>query len=103
MFRVQTVSLLAEPYYQDRDAREPAPAVVPVYGHPSAHVIVIVTFSNAKRLFLDVYQDICPDYIQNNLDGFCWKSNCRYLGDAMFDRLVVAGLAYKNEFRYRIN
>lgn len=64
---------------------------------------VHIAISNAKRLFLDVYHDICPGYIQNYLSEFCWKFNRRYFGDALFDRLVVAGLGYRNEFRYRIN
>lgn len=66
---------------------------------PWAHIAI----SNAKRLFLDVYHDICPEYIQNYLSEFCWEFNRRYFGDALFDRLVITCLAYNNEFRYRIN
>lgn len=51
---------------------------------------------------LDVYHDICPAYIQNYLSEFCWKFNRRTMADGMFDRLVVAGLGYKNTFRYNI-
>lgn len=63
---------------------------------------VHIAISNAKRLFLDVYHDICPAYVQNYLSEFCWKFNRRTMADGMFDRLVVAGLGYKNTFRYNI-
>lgn len=63
---------------------------------------VHIAISNAKRLLLDVYHDITPDYLQNYLNEFCYKFNRRYFGDGLFDRLMVAALAYKNDFRYNI-
>lgn len=36
------------------------------------------------------------------LDEYCYKFNRRYFGDWLFDRLMVAALAYKNDFRYNI-
>ena len=63
---------------------------------------VHIAISNAKRLLLDVYHDIRPDYLQSYLNEFCYKFNRRTFGDKLFDRLVVAALAYKNEFRYNI-
>jgi len=63
---------------------------------------VHIAISNAKRLLLDVYHDITPGYLQNYLNEFCYKFNRRRFGDALFDRLMVAALAYKNDFRYNI-
>lgn len=63
---------------------------------------VHVAIGNAKRLLLDVYHDISPDYLQNYLNEFCYKFNRRRFGDGLFDRLMVAALAYKNDFRYNI-
>ena len=63
---------------------------------------VHIAISNAKRLLLDVYHDISPDYLQSYLNEFCYKFNRRYFGDELFDRLMVTALAYKNEFRYNI-
>ena len=34
------------------------------------------------------------------LDEFCYKFNRRYAGEALFNRLLVACVSYKNEFRY---
>lgn len=63
---------------------------------------VHIAISNAKRLLLDVYHDITPDYLQNYLNEFCYKFNRRRFGNGLFDRLMVAALAYKNDFRYNI-
>lgn len=64
--------------------------------------IKMIVISNAKRLLLDVYHDITPGYLQNYLNEYCYKFNRRYFGDGLFDRLMVAALAYKNNFRYNI-
>lgn len=53
-------------------------------------------------MLLDIFHDITPDYLQNYLNEFCYKFNRRYFGDAPFDRLMVAAISYKNEFRYNI-
>lgn len=63
---------------------------------------VYIAISNAKRVLLDVFHDITPDYRQNYLNEFCYKFNRRYFGDALFDRLMVAAISYKNDFRYNI-
>lgn len=63
---------------------------------------VHIAIGNAKRLLLDVYHDITPDYLQNYLNEFCYKFNRRRFGDGLFDRLMVAALTYKNDFRYNI-
>ena len=63
---------------------------------------VHVAISNAKRLLLDIFHDISPEYLQSYLNEFCYKFNRRYFGDGLFDRMLLAGVAYKNEFRYNI-
>ncbi|MDR2065468.1 MAG: IS1595 family transposase, partial [Prevotellaceae bacterium] len=33
------------------------------------------------------------------LNKFCYKFNRRYFGEQLFDRLMVASVNYKNQFR----
>jgi transposase-like protein len=61
---------------------------------------VHLAISNAKRLILDMYHDVKPEYLQMYLDEFCYKYNRRYFGEKLFDRLVIACVTSKNEFRY---
>lgn len=61
---------------------------------------VHIAISNAKRQLLNSYHNIKPEYLQNYLDEFCYKSNRRYYGEALFNRLFVTSVTYKNEFRY---
>ena len=63
---------------------------------------VHIAIANAKRLLLDVYHDIRPEYLQNYLNEFCWKFNRRNFDEAVFDRLMVAAVSYQNQFRYNI-
>lgn len=63
---------------------------------------VHIAIANAKRLLLDVYHDIRPEYLQNYLNEFCWKFNRRNFGEALFARIMVAAVSYKNQFRYNI-
>ena len=49
-----------------------------------------------------IFHDISPEYLQSYLNEFCYKFNHRYFGDRLFDRLILAGIAYKNDFRYSI-
>lgn len=63
---------------------------------------VHIAISNAKRLLLDIYHDITPKYLQGYLNEFTYKFNRRYFGERLFDRLLIAGVTCKNEFRYRI-
>lgn len=60
---------------------------------------VHIAISNAKRMFLDIFHDISPKYLPCYLNEFCYKFNRRYFGDALFDRLMVAAVSYKNQFR----
>lgn len=61
---------------------------------------VHIAISNAKRQLINTFHDIKPEFLQNYLDEFCYKFNRRYYGEALFNRLLVASVSYKNEFRY---
>jgi hypothetical protein len=61
---------------------------------------VHIAISNAKRQILNTFHDIKPEFLQNYLDEFCYKFNRRYFGQALFARLLIACVSYKNEFRY---
>jgi len=61
---------------------------------------VHIAISNAKRMILNTYHDIKPEFLQKYLDEFCYKFNRRYYGEALFNRLLVACVSYKNEYRY---
>jgi hypothetical protein len=63
---------------------------------------VHIAISNAKRMLLDIFHDIKPEYLQNYLNEFCYKFNRRYFGEKQFDRLLIAAVSYKNHFRYHI-
>lgn len=63
---------------------------------------VHIAISNAKRMLLDIFHDIKPEFLQNYLNEFCYKFNRRYFGESLFDRLAIACVTNKNEFRYRI-
>jgi hypothetical protein len=61
---------------------------------------VHIAISNAKSWILSNCSRVDKDYIQNYLDEFCYNFNRRYMGDLLFDRLLVACVSSKNEFRY---
>jgi len=61
---------------------------------------VHIAISNAKRQILNTFHDVKPEFLQKYLDEFCYKFNRRYFGEALFNRLLVACVSYKNEFRY---
>jgi Zn ribbon nucleic-acid-binding protein len=61
---------------------------------------VHIAISNAKRLIINTFHDVKPEFLQKYLDEFCYKFNIRYFGKALFNRLLVACVSYKNEFRY---
>ena len=63
---------------------------------------VHIAISNAKRLFLDVFHEIKPEYLQNYLNEFCYRFNRRYFGESQFERVLVASVSYKNQFRYHV-
>lgn len=56
---------------------------------------VHLAISNTKRMLLDIHHKIKPELLQNYLNEFCYKFNRRYFGEAMFDRLLLAGVTLK--------
>ena len=61
---------------------------------------VHIAISNAKRQILNTFHDVKSEFLQKYLDEFCYKFNRRYLGEELFNRLLIACVCYKNEFRY---
>ena len=58
--------------------------------------------SNAKRLFLGIHHSIKSVYMQNYLDEYCYKFNRRFLGEKIFDHLLIASVSttwYKNVYK----
>lgn len=82
--------------------KEHRPKVIPKEDIGKLLPWVHIAISNAKRLLLNTYHDLKPDYLQSYLNEFCYKFNRRYFGNSLFDRVLVAGVSYKNEFRYNI-
>lgn len=63
---------------------------------------VYTAISSAKRKLLGVYYKIKPEYLQYNLNQFCYKFNRRYFGEKQFDRLLIAAVTYAPNFKSRI-
>lgn len=63
---------------------------------------VHIAISNAKRQLLNTFHCVEPEYLQSYLDEFCYKFNRRYFGENLFDRLMIASVSSKNEFRYNV-
>ena len=82
--------------------KEHRPKVVPKEELGKMLPWVHIAISNAKRMLLDVFHDIRPEYMQSYLNEFCYKFNRRHFGEKRFDRLMIAGVSYKNKFRYNI-
>ncbi len=82
--------------------KEHRPKVIPKKDIGKLLPWVHIAISNAKRLFLNTYHDLKPDYLQSYLNEFCYKFNRRYFGKNLFDRVLTAGVSCKNEFRYSI-
>jgi len=61
---------------------------------------VHIAISNAKRQLLNTFHSVKPEFLQSYLDEFCYKFNRRYFGEALFNRLLIVAVSYKNEFRY---
>lgn len=55
---------------------------------PWVHTMI----SNTKRNLLGMHHNIKDTYLQNYLDEFCYKTNRRYFGENLFDRLMVAAV-----------
>jgi Zn ribbon nucleic-acid-binding protein len=63
---------------------------------------VHIAISNAKRMFLNIFHNMKPEYLQNYLNEFCYKFNRRYFGENLFDRLMIAAVTHKNQLRCNI-
>ncbi len=50
---------------------------------------VHIAISNAKRNFLRTFHKIKKKYLQLYLNAFVYKLNRRYVGERIFDRLVI--------------
>jgi hypothetical protein len=61
---------------------------------------VHIAISNGKRVILNTYHDVKPEFLQKYLDEFCYKFNRRHMGETLFNRLLVACVSYKNKFRH---
>ncbi|KAA6334326.1 hypothetical protein EZS27_017339 [termite gut metagenome] len=87
-------------YVQLKDiVKEHGPKVIPQKETGTVLPRVHIAISNAKRLLLNIYHDVKPEYLQNYLNEFCYKFNRRYFGEKLFDRLMIASVTYKNQFR----
>ena len=64
---------------------------------PWVHIVI----DNEKRQLLNTFHAVKPEFLQNYLDEFCYKFNRRYNSETSFNRLLVACVSYKNEFRYQ--
>jgi hypothetical protein len=54
---------------------------------------VHIAIANAKRTLLGIsYHRINGEYLQADLDEFCYKLNRRYFGKKLFDRLLIASI-----------
>jgi transposase-like protein len=82
--------------------KEHRPQVIPKKEIAKMLPWVHIAISNAKRMLLDIFHDIKPEYLQNYLNEFCYKFNRRYFGENLFDRLLIASVSYKNQFRTNI-
>jgi hypothetical protein len=79
--------------------KEHCPQVIPPKEIGKFLPWVHIAISNAKRMLLDIFHDIKPEYLQNYLNEFCYKFNRRYFGENLFDRLMTDSVTYKNQFR----
>jgi ISXO2-like transposase domain/Transposase zinc-ribbon domain len=51
---------------------------------------VHIAISNARRVFDGIYHHMKLKYLQNYLNEFCYKTNRRYFGAKLFDRVAIA-------------
>lgn len=51
---------------------------------------VHIAISNAKRVLLNTFHVIQPEFLQSYLNEYCYMFNRRYFGEMKFDRLMVA-------------
>lgn len=53
---------------------------------------VHTAISNLKRELLGKYHNVKDDYLQSYLNEYCYKVNRRYLGEKLFERVMVAAV-----------
>jgi len=53
---------------------------------------VHIAISNAKKICLGVHHSIKRTFMQSYLNEFCYKFNRRYLGDKLFEHLMMASV-----------
>lgn len=53
---------------------------------------VHIAISNAKKKLLGLHHQVKDNYMQNYLNEFYYKFNRRFLGQALFERILVATL-----------
>jgi hypothetical protein len=55
---------------------------------PWVHTMI----ANTKRNLLGIHHNIKDIYLQNYLDEFCYKTNRRFFGEKLFERLMIASV-----------
>ena len=63
---------------------------------------VHVAIANAKTMLANIYHGIKPEFLQEYLNGFCYKFNRRYFGERLFDRMPAAATSYTPSFKSRV-
>lgn len=63
---------------------------------------VHISIGNVKTLFVDMYHDVKPEFLQEYLNEFCYKFNRRYFGGDLFEQLVMIATLYHMGFEHRI-
>ena len=84
----------------EETVKEHRPKVIPKTETGKALPWVHIAISNAKRQLLNTFHHTDPQYLQNYLNEFCYKFNRRYYGERLLDRVMLASVKYKNQFRY---
>jgi hypothetical protein len=54
-----------------------------------------IMISNAKVFILGTYHGLLKENLSNNLSEFCFRFSRRNFGDALFDRLAIAMLDFR--------
>jgi hypothetical protein len=61
---------------------------------------VHIAISNAKSWILSNFHKVNKDYLQSYLNEFCYNFNRRHMANRLFDKLLLACVSARNEFRY---
>lgn len=63
---------------------------------------VHIAISNAKSRIENLYHGIKSEFLQYYLDEFVYKFNRRFFEDKLFDRVIVATISYRANFKHRL-